>query len=125
MRHTAERLRRAELMNWILGILLGLILGYIWGQYDAYNPSETPVTTKIGIENALYHIARESMRADAPSSGLPKLKDCRNCRGSESAEISYRLLSRTWTIECGCGGYTGERRSLRAAIVAWNAENRA
>lgn len=31
MRRNAERLRRAELMNWILGILLGLILGYIWG----------------------------------------------------------------------------------------------
>lgn len=80
--------------------------------------------TRATINAALFHMARQSMHADAPAKGLPKLNACRNCRGTETVEIGYRLLSRAWTIECSCGGYTGERRSLRAAIVHWNKENK-
>lgn len=77
------------------------------------------------IDTALYHMARESMRADAPSSGLPQLKRCRNCDDTELMDISYELISRRWIIRCDCGADTGARRTLRAAITTWNKENRA
>lgn len=77
------------------------------------------------LDTALFHMARESVRHDGPRNPLPKLHACRTCRDAESVEIGYRLLSRTWTVECGCGAYTGERRTLRAALINWNKENKA
>ena len=76
------------------------------------------------INTALFHMARESVCNDGPRNPLPRMRPCRNCRGTEHVEIGYRLLSRTWTIECACGAYTGQRRTLRAALINWNKENK-
>ena len=76
------------------------------------------------INTALFHMAQQSMRADAPAKGLPKLTACCNCKGTESIEISYELLRRAWIVWCGCGQDSGERRTLRAALINWNKENK-
>lgn len=113
------------MLHWLLGVALGLILGYVWGQHDAHNPPETPMTTKIHIQHMLADMVRNAWRADLPQRPLPLARACHNCQGSEDIDVSYRLLTHLWEISCGCGTTSSERKTLRAAINAWNRENRA
>lgn len=83
------------------------------------------MTTKISIQTTLAHMVRHAWRADIPHNPLPLLRECANCHGEEPFDVSYRLRACTWEITCGCGTTSGERRTLRAAITAWNKENRA
>lgn len=81
--------------------------------------------TSAAIDTALYHMARQSMRADAPVKGLPPLKSCRDCTELFEFSIDYKILTRRWIVVCGCSNSSGEHRSLRAAILDWNKRNAA
>ena len=78
---------------------------------------------KLAITRALNDMSVHSMSADAPASGLPRIVSCSNCCSREDFNIDYRLVKRRWVVSCDCGNGSGERRTLRAAIIAWNKDN--